>query len=269
MQLSSTAFSKAKQTLADMFGGVSSAPRQGWNLAARDIRIEYVHTKMGLFWAFIEPLAIAGVFIALRSSGSLEVSGLNMPFSLFAVSGILIWQTFFDGMMMSLTSLQRASGLIGNYAMPPESLMMAMVFRSLFLLCMRVPIVLGLAAAQGLLEWQNALLFIAMSPICALGGVAVGLFFAPFTLVSGDLKLAVGVIARPMLYLSGAVFPLTGGLAIFKHGNPVALTIEELRFCLLSPSLSHILPLFYVALGIMALFCVSWFAYHRTMRAYV
>ena len=153
--MSSAAFSKAKQTLADMFGGVSSAPRQGWNLAARDIRIEYVHTKMGLFWAFIEPLAIAGVFIALRSSGSLEVSGLNMPFSLFAVSGILIWQTFFDGMMMSLTSLQRASGLIGNYAMPPESLMMAMVFRSLFLLCMRVPIVLGLAAAQGLLEWQN------------------------------------------------------------------------------------------------------------------
>jgi lipopolysaccharide transport system permease protein len=252
-----------------MFGGVKNAPSQGWNLAARDIRIEYIHTKMGLFWAFIEPLAIAGVFIALRSNGSLEVSGLNMPFSLFAVSGILIWQTFFDSLMMSLTSLQRASGLIGNYSMPPESLMMAMVFRSLFLLVMRLPIILGLAAAQGLLEWQNALLFIAMSPICSLGGVALGLFLAPFTLVSGDLKLAVGVIGRPMLYLSGAVFPLTGGLAIFKHGNPIALTIEDLRFCLLSPNLSHVVPLLYVALGILVLSCMSWFAYHRTMRAYV
>jgi len=264
-----TIFSTAKQTLRDMHFGLRSAPGQGWGLAARDIRIEYIHTKLGLFWAFIEPLAVAAVFILLKNNGSLEISGLTMPYSLFAVSGILIWQTFFDSMMMSLNSLNRASSLIGNYSVPPESLILAMIYRSLFLLAMRLPIIIGLALAQGMLHWEGALLFSLLYTIPAVGGVTVGIFLAPFTLVSGDLRLAVSVIARPMLYLSGAVFPLTGRLSVFLHWNPIAIVIEELRACLLSPSITHILLLLQVSAGIVVLLLLSWFSYHRTMRTYV
>lgn len=258
----------ALQTLRDMRRGLNSAPKQGWRLAARDIRIEYVHTKLGLLWAFLEPLAIALVFIALRSNGAMEINGLVMPYSLFAVCGILIWQTFFDSLMMCLSSLERSSSLVGNYAVPPESLIFAMLYRGLFMLAMRLPIIIGLTAALGLSNFSGIAFFILMSPLAVLMGVALGLFLSPFTLASGDLKLAVGVIARPMLFLSGAIFPLTGSLEIFRHVNPVAVMIENLRSYLVNQQFPDAAAFTSVAICVVALFFAAWFAYHRTMRVF-
>ncbi len=269
MKLASGVLQTARQTLTNMRRGLTSAPSQGWHLAVRDIRIEYVQTKLGLFWAFIEPLVIAFIFVALRRNGILEINGLNMPFALFAVCGILIWQTFFDSLMLSLTSLQRAGSLIGNYAVAPESLIASMALRSLFMLAMRLPIIIGLTVAFGFFNWANTIIFIFLSPIAMFAGLALGLLIAPFTLASADLKIAVGVISRPLMYLSGAIFPLTGGLEIFRHYNPIAVIIENLRLYLINGQFADASALTIVTLFVIGMYIFAAFAFHRTMRTFL
>lgn len=249
--------------------GVKSAPAQGWHLAIRDIRIEYVQTKLGLFWAFLEPLVIAFVFIALRRNGVLEINGLDMPFALFAVCGILIWQSFFDSLMLALSSLQRAGNLIGNYAVAPESLIASMIFRSHFMMIMRLPIILGLATFYGYTDILNIIVFILLMPMAVFAGLALGFLAAPFTLASADLKIAVGVFSRPLMYLSGAIFPLTGGLEIFLYYNPIAIIIENTRLYLIDGRFHDGSAFGFVCVGVVGIFLLASFAFHRTMRAFL
>jgi len=258
----------ALQTLREMKQGLLLAPQQGISLAARDVRIEYVHTKLGLLWAFLEPLAIAAVFVVLRRNGAMSVQEASIPYALYSVCGILIWQSFLDSLLLGLSAIERLKSLAGNYAISPEAFIAAMLYRGIFMLLIRLPIILGVSFFVGAFDWLGVFVFIVLSPVSVFTGLAFGLLLSPFTIASGDLKLAVGVSARPLLFLSGAIFPLSGSLAIFSAVNPIAIIIENLRFFLVEQQFTNGILFASVIVSSLAVFSFAWFAYHRTIRVF-
>jgi lipopolysaccharide transport system permease protein len=73
----------------------------------RDIKVRYAQTSLGLLWVFIQPLAylLSFIFIFNRVfTKSLE----DIPYSLFAVTGLMVWTYF------SFAVTQAGSSLIGS-----------------------------------------------------------------------------------------------------------------------------------------------------------
>ena len=65
-----------------------------FRLAHRDIAVRYRHAFLGYLWALILPLATVGIFTFLASKRVLPVGETALPYPLFALWGVIVWQLF-------------------------------------------------------------------------------------------------------------------------------------------------------------------------------
>ena len=59
----------------------------------RDIKVKYKQASLGILWAILQPLLMMVVF-TLIFSRALKVSSEGIPYPVFALSGLLIWNLF-------------------------------------------------------------------------------------------------------------------------------------------------------------------------------
>ena len=75
-------------------------------LAARDLRVLYKQTSLGIIWVVLQPIASVAIFTLVfeRLAG---ISSQGVPYPLFALLGLIVW-TYFS------TAIVRASGVFTN-----------------------------------------------------------------------------------------------------------------------------------------------------------
>ena len=97
----------------------------------RDFLAIYKQSLIGVLWAVVIPLVSVGTFVILNSSGIFSVGELNIPYILFAVSGISLWQLFSTGLISSSNSLVKAGNMIMKINFSKKSLVLASLGQSL------------------------------------------------------------------------------------------------------------------------------------------
>mgnify|MGYP007063791179 CR=1 FL=1 len=80
-------------------------------LAERDIKAQYRQSILGIFWAFVTPLATAFVWIFLRSSGTVELTDTGIPYPLFVFSGTLLWSILMESVNSPLNTTKSSKGI--------------------------------------------------------------------------------------------------------------------------------------------------------------
>lgn len=75
-------------------------------LAARDLRVLYKQTSLGVIWVVLQPIASVAIFTLVfgRLAG---ISSQGVPYPLFALLGLIVWMYF-------STAIVRASGVFTN-----------------------------------------------------------------------------------------------------------------------------------------------------------
>src|SRR6516164_3008964 len=82
-----------------------------WFLAARDIKLRYKQTVLGVAWAVIQPLFTMIVFsIFFGQLGGIPSEGI--PYPLFALCALLPWQLFAYALTQSSNSVVSEQRLI-------------------------------------------------------------------------------------------------------------------------------------------------------------
>ncbi|MDX1523439.1 MAG: ABC transporter permease [Anaerolineae bacterium] len=250
-----------------MISGLLRGRYLAYRLFIKEVRATYSQSRFGLLWDFIEPIVLAAVFVVLRRGNVINTGDISIPYPVFVVFGLMLWQTFTEAITQPLSIMQRSKTLLTQVKVPPEALLLSIVYTILVNSIFRVLVMLGIAWAFGTISAIGVIKFLVLYPSVILVGMAFGVFFAPFNVVYGDIGRAVTIALRPLLYASPIIFFAPGIkiLAYFNAVNPIAIVVENLR-SVATQNLFINFPVFAVTCILLtAIFLGGWFVFHLSV----
>src|SRR5262249_22208118 len=103
-----------------------------WRLFLRDITARYRQSALGCFWAVVPSVVTVATFGLLSRSNVISVGPTELPYPVFVILGLTVWQTFADGVSRMPSSLVGAGNLISKINFPKEALVVAAMCEVLF-----------------------------------------------------------------------------------------------------------------------------------------
>ena len=200
-------------------------------LTWRDVKIRYKQTAIGILWAILQPVLTTAVFTILFSNVP-RFNTENIPYPLFALSGLMVWLFVHTSVTMASGSFISNTNLVTKVYFPRLIVPIAAALAGLFDLLFSLAILVVLMAYYGAVPgWQ-----ILLAPVFLLAAtvvtVALGTLFSALNVRFRDVKFAlpfllqVWMIASPIFYpleiipekwrLVFAINPLAGILAGFR-----------------------------------------------------
>ncbi len=83
----------------------------------RDVKVKYKQAALGILWAILQPLIMMVMFTIIFSK-ALNVSSDGIPYPVFALSGLLIWNIFSNGLLNSANSMVSNANIIKKIYFP-------------------------------------------------------------------------------------------------------------------------------------------------------
>jgi lipopolysaccharide transport system permease protein len=203
-----------------------------WRLFRRDVTARYRHTVLGVLWAVITPLFLVGLLLVLDRSGVAASSAVgDVPPVAFAIAGVTIWGIFATGISAAAESLRSAGTPLLRSNFPRGALVIAAIGMALFEFLVRLPVVVAIWAANGVLSPAGLLLgLLSLLPLLALTS-ALGAIAAVVSVRVRDLAhlipimLTVLMLASPVLY----DFPPESPLGRLNASNPLGHFLATAR----------------------------------------
>jgi len=96
----------------------------------RDVKVKYKQAALGILWAILQPL-IMMVMFTLIFRKALKVSSDGIPYPVFALSGLLIWNIFSNGLLNSANSMVTNANIIKKIYFPRLIIPMSAILTAL------------------------------------------------------------------------------------------------------------------------------------------
>jgi lipopolysaccharide transport system permease protein len=207
-------------------------------LALRDIKVRYRQTVLGIAWVAIQPLTTMVVFTAVFNKMlGVQSPDPAMPYAVFSLSGVVIWQYFSMALGRSSASLVSQANLITKVYFPRLILPVASILSGLVDLLIALVILLVMMAAYGILPgWE--IIFLILFVILAMATVlSVGLWAAALNVLYRDVAQIMPFLVQVWMFLSPVIYPLSQiqnqEFKIFLALNPMAQVLDGFRWALL------------------------------------
>lgn len=206
------------------------------SLAWRDLKVQYAQTFLGILWAAGQPLAGLVVFtVFFGHLVKVQVPG-NVPYPLYAFTGMIAWFLMTYIVSRGGTSLVSNQELISRVEFPKLILPLTKVITGLFEALVTLVLLFGLMAILGFpITWR--ILFV---PICLLADVILGLsvavWLAALSIRFRDIQHIGPYVVNLAIWLTPVFYPSTlvpKGYELFLYLNPATAIVEWMRWSLL------------------------------------
>lgn len=199
----------AKNIYRDMMNGRELA----WRLFVRNIRGLYRQTFLGLFWAFLPPIANTAFWIFLSNANVFSTKELPVDPKVYILTSMIFWQAFIDAFQMPLNMLNKNKNMISKLNFPRESLLMVGIGEVIFDLLIRLLLLIPAFLLFGVGLSPSLLLvpFVVLALI--LVGAGLGLLLLPIGSLYQDVGRFIGIalpfwmILTPVIYAPRSDFP--------------------------------------------------------------
>ena len=202
-------------------------------LLVRNLRAQYRQTFLGYAWAIVPPLAttLLWVFLQSRSIVAFEGGG-GIPYPVYVLTGLLLWQSFLDAVSAPLKNVSEAKPMLAKVQFPREALILAGIGEVCVHSTVRLLLWGGALTYFGFLPaatWPLAILgFVAMMVLAT----AIGIALTPLGLLTQDVSRGIAVGGQFWLYLTPIVYaPIEG--SVLNWVNPVSPLMITTRHWLL------------------------------------
>jgi lipopolysaccharide transport system permease protein len=220
------------QVLREMAAGAWQGRFLAYRLFRRDLKAEFADSALGYLWNFVNPLVLALLFIFMKSGGILQTEAIEMPYGVYVVCGMLLFQSFIQSLNLPLTLLKRSGNLLNTAKVPPEALIGSTVIRLVFDSLFYIPIIVGVCLLMDEFTWAGMVYLIVLYPAILLLGCSIGLLLAPFNVVYNDFQKFVQNLTRPLLFICPTFYRSFDGLpwlnAVTQY-NPIAIAMDNIR----------------------------------------
>jgi lipopolysaccharide transport system permease protein len=203
-------------------------------LTLRDIKIRYKQTLIGIAWAVLQPVLTTAIFTLLFSAFARFDTG-NVPYSLFALSGLIIWLFVHTSISLASASFVNNTSLVTKVYFPRLIVPIAATLGTVFDLLFGVGILVILMIYYGIAPGMNILaapFFIFLAFVLA---VAFGTLFAALNVRFRDVKFALPFMLQVWMIASPIFYPanlLSGKWRIVFALNPLTGILDGLRSAL-------------------------------------
>lgn len=209
-------------------------------LFIRDLKAQYRQSFLGYLWIIIPPLLTTLTFNILNDTNIINIkTDLDMPYPLFAFSGMMLWQLFADSVVSPMNSLMSNKDTLTQTYFPREALILAGLgsvffnFFVRFVLFVPVLLIFNIPFLYGLIG-----IFIGVCVLLILG-FSIGIMLTPFALLYSDVLRALNIVLGFGMLLTPVVYPIKTSNSFaqsISNLNPVSAILNYTRDCFTSYS---------------------------------
>jgi lipopolysaccharide transport system permease protein len=203
--------------------------------AWRDLKVRYRQTVLGALWTIGQPLVSMLIFTVLFSRVAKLGSHVAVPYALFVLAGILIWNFITSVIQNGGNSLIGSSFLISKVYFPRLVIPLANGLTSL------VDFGVALLLLAPLMIWYRFLpgpeILLAPLVVLLAGAFSMGvaLWIAALNVEYRDVRVVVPWVLQIAMYATPVVYPLAAlppAYRPFAIANPATGIVEAFRGCL-------------------------------------
>lgn len=248
----------------EMFEELANSRELVWRLFVRDFLGKYKQSVFGVLWAIIMPLVLVGIFVFLNRAGVLNIGDTGIPYPVYALLGLSIWQLFATGLVASTSSIVQGGSMVVKINFPKESLVIASLAQSLFEFLVRIILLIAVFAFyQVVPSWTMVFLPLALLPLLLLT-LGLGLIFALLNVLMRDIANIVTLATIFLLFLTPVLYPAptTGLFVSINQYNPLAILVTGARELVITGYLTEPLQFAVASFFSLFVFLSSWRIFH-------
>jgi len=238
-----------------------------WRLLVRNLSAQYRQTVLGYLWAFIPPVCVTAIWVFLNSRRILNVEDTGMPYPLFALTGIVLWQTFVDAINSPLNQVNDSRAMLAKVNFPREALILAGLGEVLFSFMIRLLLLAGI-----FIYYQHPLpgtIWLAPFGIVSLisMGLMTGVILTPLGMLYKDIGRGMVIITQMWFFLTPVIYPLPedGLAADLLTFNPVTPVIVTTRDWITTGNSDMVIQFVVVSSMTLVLVFAGWLLYRLAM----
>jgi len=260
-------------------------PRSGWQgldlselwhyrdllffLAARDIKVRYKQTFLGVAWALLQPLTAMIIFSIFLGILVKVPSDPGIPYPIFVLCGLLPWQLFSQSLTQASNSLIENERLITKIYFPRLLIPFASILAGLLDFAIALVLFAFLMLYFHVPLRPTILLLPLLVAFVVMTALAVGLWLSALNAQYRDFRYALPFIVQVWFYASPVVYPnsiIPVQWQILYGLNPMAGVIEAFRWALLGNT-HPAWPLLAASAAAVVVLFVGGLLYFRKMEA--
>ncbi len=236
-------------------------------LVRRDVLLRFQQTVVGFLWIVFQPLIQMLIFVAVFGV-MVRVPTNGVPYSLFFLSGFVVWTFFGQVVNNSAMSLVGNVHLISKSYFPRLALPLSAVAGSLVDLAIAFILLFVLLMFNG--HYPVTLRYLLLPVLVILTVVfssGVGLLFGALMVVFRDMRNLISFIMLVWMYVTPIIYPVT--LAPEKYQmlfylNPMTSLVNAYRWVFLGGE--NLLHYKYLAVSLLVA-CLIWYGGAVAFRA--
>lgn len=175
-------------------------------LVARDIKIKYRRSVLGVLWTLLNPLLMM-VVLSVVFSNLFKFDVENFP--LYLLSGQVVFNFFSESTTNAMSAIINNASLIKKVYVPKYLFVLSRIFSSFInLMASFTALLLVMVATRAELHWKVLLVPI---PLLLLVGISlgIGLLLAALTVKFRDIMHLYSVFTTVLMYLTPVIYPMS------------------------------------------------------------
>lgn len=204
-------------------------------LARREVSVRYKQSVIGVFWAVLQPLLLAAVFSVFYGHLAKVPSEKDVPYAVFAVSGMVLWLFFASAMSGASESTVVNEKLISKVYFPRVIIPLAAACPPLVDFCVGFVVVLATILISGIVPPIQILLMPLLLVLALTTATGIGLWLSALNVRYRDVHHAIPFLILVGLFIS----PITYPFSLVPHNvqaiyalNPLVGVFEAYRWML-------------------------------------
>lgn len=210
-------------------------------LAYRDLRVRYAQTFLGLFWAFLQPAATLLIFILIFGK-AVKVDTGNVPYPLFALSGMSAWAYFSFVLSQSGQSIIGAQEMVKKVYFPRLVIPLSKSMTAFIDFLITIIFVVVLMLIYQYPVTRQLVWFPLFFLVNVMAALAAGIWLSALTIRYRDFIHVIPFLVQFGLYATPVGYPaslIPEKYQFIYHLNPMAGVVEGFRYSILGEANIH------------------------------
>jgi lipopolysaccharide transport system permease protein len=206
-----------------------------WLWAAREVRVRYKQSLLGIAWAILQPLALTVIFTLIFSRLA-RVDTQGVPYPIFAYTALVPWTFFSTSLSFGTISLVTNMNLVTKIYFPREVLPLASIGAALVDFLAAAVVFLGMLLFFDVQLDLHALWVIPLLVIQIILTIGVTLLGSATIVFFRDMRFVVPLITQVWMYATPIIYPtelIPEPLRLYYFLNPMVGIIDGYRRALL------------------------------------
>lgn len=235
-----------------------------YRLFWRNFVSRYKQSLLSWGWIFFMPFVTMSTFLALNISGVLKIGQLGVPYPIFGLLGVSIWNIFSNGLMNITMSLTLMGDLIGKINFSKSSIIFSTMGQVIIDFCIRLLLILIVFLLYFRLPSYMIFLFpIYLLPLIIFT-LGVGFICSILQIIFKDTQHFINLGISFLLFLMPImyIFPKKGLLYYFNRYNPIYYLISVPRDLIIFGKTDDLIPFLLSSLFSFGVLIIGWFIFY-------